>query len=328
MKNKGIIIFLLILAVVIVAVIAGDYISDRPDKSKPNPFAYDVDEFKTVDPELIHYKETKNFKIGFDEPAAITVQNEKIYVAGDTRLKIIDLSGNLLAEFALSGKPQAVEVLGEKIFVATENRVLLYDGAGNVLNEWEPLGENSLITAIAAIQGNVFVADAGNRRVIRFSEEGEILGEFDGKAGDGELHGFIIPSPCFDLDINDVEELWVVNPGLHSLENYTFEGHFRAHWKNTSMRPEGFSGCCNPSHFTFLNDGRFVTSEKGLVRIKTYKRSGEFEGVVAEPAKFVDEGRAPDVAADSLNNIYALDFDKKMIRVFEPKISTRLQPGD
>jgi hypothetical protein len=41
--------------------------------------------------------------------------------------------------------------------------------------------------------------------------------------------------------------------------------------------------------------------------------------VVAEPAKFVDQGRAPDVAADSQNNIYALDFDKKMIRVFEPK---------
>lgn len=319
MKNKGIIIFLLILAVIIVAVIAGDYVSERPNRSKPNPFAYNVDEFKSVDPELIHYKETKNFRIGFDEPVAITIQKEKIYVAGDNRLKVIGLSGNLLAEFALNGKPQAVEILGEKIVVAAENRVMVYDEAGNVLNEWEPLGENSLITAIAGTQGNVFVADAGNRRVIRFSEEGELLGEFDGKAEEGELNGFIIPSPCFDLDVNDENELWVVNPGLHALENYTAEGNLRAHWKNTGMRPEGFSGCCNPSHFTFLDDGRFVTSEKGLVRIKTYKRSGEFEGVVAEPAKFADEGRAPDVAADSQNNIYALDFDKKVIRVFEPK---------
>jgi hypothetical protein len=85
------------------------------------------------------------------------------------------------------------------------------------------------------------------------------------------------------------------------------------------MMTEGFSGCCNPAHFTFLPDGRFVTSEKGLVRIKTYKPSGEFEGVVAAPVKFKDEGRAPDIATDSKGNIYALDFDKKMIRVFEPK---------
>lgn len=324
MKNKGIIIFLLILAVVIVAVIAGDYVSDRPDKSKPNPFAYDVEEFKTVDPELIHYRESKNLRIGFDEPAAIAIYDDEIYVAGDNSVKIIDLSGSLLNDLSLPGKPQTVETFHQTIYVAIDNQIMVYDKEGNLQNVWEPLGENSLITAIAAAHGNVFVADAGNRRVVRFSEEGELLGEFDGKAEEGELHGFIIPSPCFDLDVNDENELWVVNPGLHALENYTAEGNLRAHWQNTGMRPEGFSGCCNPSHFTFLDDGRFVTSEKGLVRIKTYKRSGEFEGVVAEPAKFADEGRAPDVAADSQNNIYALDFDRKIIRVFEPKISTGL----
>ena len=82
---------------------------------------------------------------------------------------------------------------------------------------------------------------------------------------------------------------------------------------------EGFSGCCNPAHFAFLPDGRFVTSEKGLVRVKTYKPSGEFDAVVAAPVKFAEEGKAPDLAADAAGNVYVLDFDKKMIRVFEPK---------
>ncbi len=321
MKNKGIITFLLILAVVIVAVIMGDYVSDRPNRSKPNPYAYEVDEFKTVDPELIHYKEIKNFRFGLEEPVSIAVFDDKIYIAGDNRLKVIDLTGALLNDFTLPGKPQTVEVLGQTVYIAIDNQILVYDQQGNLQNEWESLDANSLITAIAATENDVFVADAGKRKVIRYSKDGEIQNEFDGKAEEGVLHGFIIPSPCFDLDINDIDELWVVNPGLHALENYTYNGNLRSHWENTSMRPEGFSGCCNPSHFTFLNDGRFVTSEKGLVRIKTYKRSGEFEGVVAEPAKFVDQGRAPDVAADSQNNIYALDFDKKVIRVFEPKIS-------
>jgi len=68
-----------------------------------------------------------------------------------------------------------------------------------------------------------------------------------------------------------------------------------------------------------LEDGSFVTSEKGLVRIKIYKSSGEFLGVVAPPTKFDDkiEGQAPDVAVDNKGNIYALDFDRKVLRVFE-----------
>jgi len=317
MKNKGIVIFLVLLAVVIVAVIAGDYLSGRPDRSKPNPFAYDIEEFKNVDPSLISYREEKNFKIGFDNPAAIAVHNDIIYVAGDRTLKVVDLNGVLLEEIALPTEVQALEVVDGKMFMAAGNRIIRYDGNNN-FSEWEQLDDNSVITAIAATENDVFFADAGMRRVLRFTHEGDFVVEFDGKADEGELHGFIIPSPFFDLDINDEGELWVVNPGLHAIENYTFDGNFRSHWQNTSMKPEGFSGCCNPSHFCFLSDGRYVTSEKGLVRIKTYKRSGEFEGVVAAPVKFVDDGHSPDVAADSRHNIYALDFDKKIVRVFSP----------
>jgi hypothetical protein len=112
-----------------------------------------------------------------------------------------------------------------------------------------------------------------------------------------------------------------VNPGLHSLENYSAEGRLREHWKASGAQTENFSGCCNPAHFCFLPDGSFVTSEKGLVRIKVYKPSGEFSGVVAAPKKFENkiEGQAPDVATDSQGNIYALDLDRKVLRVFELK---------
>jgi outer membrane protein assembly factor BamB len=319
MKNKGIVIFLIVLAVVIIAVIAGDYLSGRPDKSAPNPFAYDVNDFKNVPEEIIHFKETKNFKLGFEVSSSLAIENDKLYVSGDNKLQIIDISGKLITELNLPGKPQTVEVAKDIIYTSVNNQILVYSETGKLLKEWEPLDGNSLITAIATFENNVFVADAGKRKVIRYNLQGEKLAEFDGKADEGVIHGFIIPSPFFDLDINTDGDLWVVNPGLHALENYTEDGNLREHWNNTTMQTEGFSGCCNPAYFTFLPDGRFVTSEKGLVRIKTYKPSGEFEGVVAAPAKFKDDGEAPDVAADSQGNIYALDFDKKMIRVFEPK---------
>ena len=105
----------------------------------------------------------------------------------------------------------------------------------------------------------------------------------------------------------------------HALENYTINGDLRTWWKATSVRIEGFSGCCNPAHFAFLPDGSFVTSEKGRVRIKIYKPSGEFLGVVAAPSKFEQNSHPPDLATDNSGNIYALDLDKKMIRQFVKK---------
>ena len=86
------------------------------------------------------------------------------------------------------------------------------------------------------------------------------------------------------------------------------------------MMPEidGFNGCCNPAKFAFLPDGRFLTSEKGLVRIKVYSPSGEFESVVAAPSVFTEDGHAPDLAVDEQGNVIALDIDKKMIRFFNP----------
>jgi hypothetical protein len=321
MKNKGIIIFLIILAIVIVAVMVGDWYSKRPDNMEGNKFAYSVDEFKNVPDELIHYKETKNFKVGFDEPAGLTIENDKIYLVGDRKLKVIDLSGKLLNEVEFKEIPKTIEISGEKIYVAFEKSIQIIDETGAVKDEWKLMNENSYITAVAAYEDNIFVADAGTRKIMRFNTKGELQNEFEGKASEDVLHGFIIPSPYFDIDINEYGDLWVVNPGLHTLENYTSEGNLREHWKASGARTEGFSGCCNPAHYTFLPDGSFVTSEKGLVRIKVYKPSGEFSGVVAAPNKFDDklEGQAPDVAVDSKGNIYALDFDRKVLRVFEKK---------
>ncbi len=321
MKNKGIIIFLIVLAVVIVGVMVGDFMSKRPDKMEANPYLYDIKEFRKVDEDLIHYKETKNFKIGFEEPAGITIANEKIYLVGDKKLKVIDTAGKLLSEIELSDKPHTVESSADKIYIGFEKQIQVFNEVGVLLKEWMLPDNNSYITAISVYNGNVFVADAGTRRIMRFSEEGERLNEFEGKTSEEVLHGFIVPSPYFDIDINEEGELWVVNPGIHSFENYTFEGNIRTYWKKTSMKTDGFSGCCNPAHYTFLPDGSYVTSEKGMVRIKIHKPSGEFSGVVAAPNKFKNEvdGEAPDVAVDVSGNVYALDFDRKILRVFELK---------
>ena len=74
-----------------------------------------------------------------------------------------------------------------------------------------------------------------------------------------------------------------------------------------------------PPELPLMEDGSFVTSEKGLVRIKIYDQSGKLMSVVAPPDLFKEEGKAPDVCVDEQGVIYALDFDRDMVRIFEPK---------
>lgn len=321
MKNKGIVIFLIVLAMVIVAVMVGDWYSKRPDRMEANKFEYSVEEFRNVPEEQILYRETKNFKIGFESPRGLTISNDSIFLAGDRELKVIDQAGNILLEVNLNDSASTVELAGGKIYVGFKNGLAVYSASGTLLNEWKLPGGNSYLTGIAVDGEHLFITDAGMRQVHRFDLNGVLQLSFEGKASADDLHGFIIPSPYFDIDINADGDLWVANTGLHTLEQYTVDGNLREQWRASGAVTEGFSGCCNPAHFCFLDDGSFVTSEKGLVRVKIYKPSGEFSGVVAPPTSFDDniEGQAPDVAVDSKGNIYALDFDRKLLRVFEKK---------
>ena len=85
------------------------------------------------------------------------------------------------------------------------------------------------------------------------------------------------------------------------------------------MTIEGFAGCCNPSHFIILEDGSFVTAEKGIARIKIYNRLGNLESVVAAPDQFIEGTVDLDLAVDSRQRIYTLDHKKNSVRIFTKK---------
>jgi len=311
-------IFLALVAIIVVAIVASDILGSRPDKRGENPFAYEVDEYLEVDPSLVLYEETKNMKLQSYEYRGIDISGDSIFIVADNFLQVIDLSGRELANFDLPESPRNVKVMGDSVFVVYQKSVSCYDRAGELISTFTPVGDSTVLTSLAVVDAYVYAADAGNRKVHRFSRDGELLGNFGGKREADDLHGFIIPSPYFDI-VNNYDDLWVVNTGMHTFENYSAEGDLRGYWENTSMSIEGFSGCCNPAHVAVLPNGNFVTSEKGLVRVKVYELSGKFKGVVAGPQKFNKEGHAPDVAVAGDGDIYALDFDRKMIRVFVEK---------
>ena len=319
MKNKGIVLFLVILVIIIIAVVALDFNASKSGKQPANPYEYNVDQFSKIDTSLILYKEIRDFAISYSEPTGICFYDNQIFVVGDQKMQIIGSSGKLLKEVGFDQKPTCVYVSPKNIFIGFRKSLAVLNLDCVKIADWSSFSDSTVITSIAEKSGIIFVADAGKRIIRKFSPDGKPQGTIEGKSGNDQIHGFIIPSPYFELAFNSDGELWVVNPGKHALENYTVEGKLRSWWEASSIEIEGFSGCCNPVYFAFLPDGSFVTSEKGMVRIKTYKPSGEFSGVVAAPSKFNENSQAPDLAVDNQGNIYALDLDKKMLRFFVKK---------
>ena len=113
--------------------------------------------------------------------------------------------------------------------------------------------------------------------------------------------------------------LWVANPGRHQLELYTPAGELLRSFGQSGNAIDQFLGCCNPSDFALLSDGRIVTAEKGVPRVKVFKDDGHLQTVVAGPDSFGDNRAGLDIATDSAGRILILEPGTASIRVFAAK---------
>jgi hypothetical protein len=272
-------------------------------------FTYDISAYMKTDPALLLYAETDQFPTGFTEPKCLAVDGDTILVGGDKAIRTFDHTGKLLRTRELPALPHAVTAGG---LVAYKDRFADVS-----------YGDRAHLTSITKSGDDIFVADAGNREVLRCDVGGKVL---------SRIKGFAVPSPYFDLHVGVDGLLWVVNPGKHRIEAYNLDGTLELSWGETGMNVEGFCGCCNPVYFTRLPDGRFVTSEKGLNRIKIYDPRGKFVGVVAGPEQLVKDlelakkacancqiGFGFPIACDATGRVLALDPATKAVRIFSPK---------
>jgi len=297
-------------------------IKGKEKQRRTNPWEYSVEAFKQVDEALTSHSETKRIRLGHENPKDIFYQNGSLYILYEKSLQIIDIEGKEKQFFSWKEDEKAtcmsVNSSGE-ILIAFSEFLRLYSPEGKVLVKSENLAEESDITSLAIGNDKIFAADGGRREVCVFDNQLNIINTFKGESGVSSLHGFILPGNQFSLSINAEGELWTTNPGVHQLQNYTNEGRLRGGWGDASFGPEGFSGCCNPSYFGFLSDGSFVTSEKGMVRVKIHRESGEFKSYVAPPTEFGNSHVAPAIAIDENDEIILLDFEQSLIRFFSPK---------
>ena len=332
--NIKIIIGVLITLAVVVAVLAVVRLDVLGSKGGGlgKEFKYDVDKLAKIDPNLILYEESAGaIKTGFANTHGIAVDSKgSVYVAGDKAIRIFAQSGDRLGEIKLDDTPRCLAVTTDgTIYVGMKDHVEVYDAQGQKQASWDSLGKDAILTSIAVSEDNVFVADAGNRIVIRYDTEGSIIIKIGRKDSIRNIPGFVVPSPYFDIAVPKDGLLRVVNPGRLRIEAYTLEGDIEFWWGQPSAALEGFCGCCNPVNIAVLPDGGFVTCEKGLVRVKIYNSGGSFVGVVAGPEQFGAGGTSKicmlpdecqtsgfDVAVDREGRIFVLDTVDNIVKVF------------
>ena len=316
-------------------------------------FDYDLAKYKKIDPALIGYRQTGEIRTAMRQARAVALgPADRIYVAGDKVIRVFEPDGEPHAEIAVEEEPGCLAVAGadlaspgliyvgftrhldvppgDKKAVHSRGHVEVYQPDGTRRASWEPI-DRAVLTSVAAAEAGVFVADAGNRVVVHYDASGKRLGAIDGRNRETGGPGFVIPSPYFDVAMAPDGLLRVVNPGAHRIEAYTVDGHREAFWGEAGLQIERFCGCCNPAHFTVMADGRYVTAEKGVPRVKVYSPDGYFQCAVVGPevlaptATVIEETRAEhklnavDVAADSRGRVLVLDPAAGCVRIFEPK---------
>ena len=354
---------LLIGIVVILAIIVAIFALARLDvtgskgSGLSDQFVYDVKDLAKIDPNLILYEETgPPISTGFTNACGLAVGPQgSIYVAGDRAIRRFSESGQILTEIELADTPGCLTITDDgKIYIGIKEHVEIYDRGGKRLTGWQSLGDNAVLTSIAVSKDDVFVADAGNRIVLRYDMTGKLLNRIGQKDPQRDIPGFVIPSPYFDLAVAHDGLLRVTNPGRHRIEAYTFDGDLEFWWGNSCFRRndvtpakagvssdlQDFCGCCNPVNFAILDDGSFVTCEKGLTRVKIYSREGVFVGIVAGTEQLLEGGAARigmlpgqrqaggfDVAVDSRGRIFVLDTIKNTVRIFARKIEAQSNKG-
>ena len=268
----------------------------------------------------VQYAETDQIPTGLRQPRGIALGPEgRLYVAGDRKLRVF-LAGAFDEEFFLPAIPHCLTLARDgTMYVGFRDYVGVYDRSGKEQSKWQPLGLRAYLTALATDGTNVWAADAGDRVMLRYNRQGQVLARLGEKGAGGWLPTLEVPSPYLGLAIGADGMVRLANPGQHTVNLVTADDQFRGAWGTAGAAVEDFSGCCNPTNLAMLPDGRVVTSEKGTPRVKIYTPEGKLDSVVAGPELFRPETAGLSLAVDRQGRILVLDRTRRAVRVFERK---------
>ncbi|OPZ13137.1 MAG: hypothetical protein BWZ10_02031 [candidate division BRC1 bacterium ADurb.BinA364] len=275
--------------------------SDAPSpNSKPEAAPGRLSLAQTVDPGMTGLK-------------GIAIDAEgRIYAAGETGIAILDADGKAAGLLETPQPVLCVAVAGDgSVYAGLRETILHFGSDGGLIRAFgrkgNAPGELRYVTGLAIVNGFLFVADAGARRLNRFAANGDFV---------DDIEGFRIPSPFFSCAAGPDGMLYAGHTGRHRIERYDGNMRLAGHFGQAGMGPADFCGCCNPTNVALFPNGNVAAAEKGIPRLKVYDSRGTLLAYLG-PEHFAAGAAGMDLAIDSGGRVALADPVRGEIRFYE-----------
>lgn len=266
-----------------------------------------------------------------------------VYVVdyGNNRIQKFTGSGTYLTQWGTHGSgngqfidPFGVAVDGSgNVYVADtgNSRIQKFTSSGDYLTQWGtyggPSGSDSLgnldpangkfrFPIGVAVDGsdNVYVADANNSRIQKFTSTGAYLTQW-GTLG--------IESGQFNqpvgLAVHASGNVYVTDVGIHRIQAFTSSGAYLTQWGTLGSGDGQFA---NPIGVALDASGNVYAADTQNNRVQVFTGTGSYLTQWGTSGSGSGELNAPyGVALDASGNVYVVDHDNQRIQKFGPALT-------
>ncbi len=241
---------------------------------------------------------------------------DKIFAVADGELKIFDKNGAAVRNWKIPENVLSMAVgRDERVYIGLTGRVEIFDSLGNRKSGFEAgdPGRPASVTSIKIFGEEILVADAAARCIRRYDFHGKQLGQVGIQ---NKTRGFMLPNRSLDFDVDSKGIVAATDSGRHRVTSWNLAGTPVGYFGKFGLTsPEDFVGCCNPVNLAFMPDGRIVTAEKVIARVKIYDPAGRLLGLIG-PEHFDPKCTHLHLAVDSKGRILVADPVRLEIKVF------------
>jgi len=252
---------------------------------------------------------TKSEIIRFD------LSGDFIFIAVNHAVMIYNKTGALVKQFPVEQEIRDIKVESNRIYLLYPAAIEVFTMEGEKTTGWKARRINSDYCSMALTSEYVFVTDAGNKNICKYTKDGDYLAVILSP------DGFIIPSYAFDI-INIRDTVYCGNSGRHRIESYTPEGEFIASFGKSGSEAGSFAGCCNPAYLAVTTNGNILTSEKGVPRISCFSRDGQFNAILLSGKTLGGGVKAYSVKVLD-DRIYVAGKNTLSVFVYDPQLAAR-----
>jgi sugar lactone lactonase YvrE len=243
---------------------------------------------------------------------------DQVVALGDGHVRVFTAGGEPVRQWLAGSGAECLTVGPDgRVYIAGAGRVDVFESGGRRVGGFQfgdPAKPPS-VSAIAVHGPDMLVADASARIIRRFDATGRqrnLIGD------QGKTKTFMLPNGRLDVNVDAAGVVRATDTGRHQVTSWALDGTPIAKFGKFGMQdPADFVGCCNPINVATTPDGKVVTSEKMVARVKVFEPDGRLLAVIGTE-HFDRMCTQIHLAVDSKGRILAADPVRRRIQVFSP----------